>query len=77
MTTEAILHGYQIIIVPRIRPCLPEVVITAPYTDDKRYTAKGLSRWRAQLERELAVVAKAQEMRDAAEQLAIQPESTP
>jgi hypothetical protein len=60
--TEAILHGYQIILLPRKPPCLPEVVITAPYTKDTRYTRQRLDLREKQLVHELEVVRAAQKI---------------
>lgn len=66
MTTETILHAYQIIIVPRLN--VPaEVYIDPPYTGGgQRYTAHDLDRWIGQLERELEVMRAARTMLEAA-----------
>jgi hypothetical protein len=59
--TETILHGYQFIILPRQNGAY-EVVITTPESTTERYTHHGLKRRIGQLQRELEVMLKAQEM---------------
>jgi 50S ribosomal subunit-associated GTPase HflX len=59
--TETILHGYQIILLPR-KTGAHEVVISAPGAGDKRYDEHRL-KWRIrQLEQELEAMRVAQDM---------------
>jgi hypothetical protein len=62
--TETILHGYQIIILPRQNGAY-EAIITEPNDiakNTKRCTRHDLTRKIGQLQRELEVMLKAQEM---------------
>jgi hypothetical protein len=59
--TETILHGYQIIILPRATGAF-EVVITPPSGPTQRYTRHGLKHRRGQLQRELEAIDRAEEI---------------